>query len=243
MVTIENALALFGLVLVTAFGAFALSVGVTQVRCVDAARDTARSAARGETDAVSRQAGRRSAPVDARIDISRTGDTVSVRVRASVRAPGLLSRVGTIDLSAGLDRRRRARQCAVTGIGCLRSIPVRGRREEGSATVMSLSWLAVLAVIGAAGLLMTLVAAAQHQVESAADLAAVSAATHIGDGEQAACAAAARVASSMHARVTSCRVDGLGVAVDVASTVRIPARRVVLTASARAGPADSGSVP
>lgn len=101
MVTIENALALFGLVLVTAFGAFAISVGVTQVRCVDAARDTARASARGENDAVSREAGRRSAPADARIDISHSGDTVRVQVRASVRAPGLLSRVGRIDLSAG----------------------------------------------------------------------------------------------------------------------------------------------
>jgi hypothetical protein len=101
MVTIENALALFGLVLVTAFGAFAISVGVTQVRCVDAARDTARAAARGETDAVSRQAGERSAPNAARIDIVRTEGTVHVQVRASVRAPGLLGRVGAIELSAG----------------------------------------------------------------------------------------------------------------------------------------------
>jgi hypothetical protein len=100
MVTIENALALFGLVLVTAFGAFAISVGVTQVRCVDAARDTARAAARGESDAVSRQAGRRSAPAGARIDIVHSGDTVRVQVRASVRGPGMLARVGAIGLSA-----------------------------------------------------------------------------------------------------------------------------------------------
>lgn len=107
---------------------------------------------------------------------------------------------------------------------------------------MSLAWLAVLAVIGAVGLLVTLVAAAQHQVESAADLAAASAATHVGDGEPAACATAARVASSMHARVTSCRIDGLDVTIDVASTVRIPAGSVVLRASARAGPAETMSV-
>jgi len=100
MVTIENAFALFGLVLVTAFGAFAISVGVAQVRCVDAARDTARAAARGDTDAVSRAAGQRSAPADARIAISHSGRTVRVQVRTSVRAPGLLARVGTIDLSA-----------------------------------------------------------------------------------------------------------------------------------------------
>ncbi|HEY8788437.1 MAG TPA: Rv3654c family TadE-like protein [Actinopolymorphaceae bacterium] len=122
------------------------------------------------------------------------------------------------------------------------STAARRRREEGSATVMSLSWLVVLAVIGAVGLLVTLVAAAEHQVESAADLAAVSAATHVGDGQPAACAAAARVASSMHARVTSCHIDGLDVRVDVASTVEIPARSLVLTASASAGPADTLSV-
>lgn len=105
---------------------------------------------------------------------------------------------------------------------------------------MSLAWLTVLAVIGAVGLLMTLVAAAQHQVESAADLAAVSAATHLGDGEPAACAAAARIASSMHARVTSCRIDDLDVTIAVASTVETPVRSIVLTASARAGPVASG---
>jgi hypothetical protein len=101
MVTIENAMAMFGLVLVTAFGAFAISVGVTQVRCVDAARDTARASARGESDAVSRQAGERSAPSGAQIAIEHSGTTVRVVVEASVRAPGLLSRVGAIDLSAG----------------------------------------------------------------------------------------------------------------------------------------------
>jgi secretion/DNA translocation related TadE-like protein len=124
----------------------------------------------------------------------------------------------------------------------LRPIVARGRREAGSATVMSLSWLAVLAVIGTVGLLVTLVAAAQHQVESAADLAAVSAATHIGEGQPVACAAASRVASSMRARVTSCRLDGFDVAVEVASTVSIPSRTLVLTASARAGPAETASV-
>jgi secretion/DNA translocation related TadE-like protein len=116
----------------------------------------------------------------------------------------------------------------------------RERREQGSATVMSLAWLTVLAVVGAIALLVTLVAAAQHQVESAADLAAVSAATHVADGEPAVCAAATRVATSMHARITSCHLDGLDVTIAVASTVRIPARSVVLTASARAGPTEEG---
>jgi secretion/DNA translocation related TadE-like protein len=108
---------------------------------------------------------------------------------------------------------------------------------------MSLAWLAILAVIAAVGLVVTLVAAAQHQVESAADLAAVSAATHVGDGEPAACAAAGRVAASMHARITSCHVDGFEVIVDVASTVEIPSRSLILVASARAGPADPVSTP
>jgi secretion/DNA translocation related TadE-like protein len=108
---------------------------------------------------------------------------------------------------------------------------------------MSLAWLAVLAVIGVVGLLVTLVAAAQHQVESAADLAAVSAATHVADGQSVACAAAARVAGSMHARVTSCRVDGFDVTVELVSTIEIPSRTLSLRASARAGPIEPAMPP
>lgn len=107
---------------------------------------------------------------------------------------------------------------------------------------MSLAWLTVLAVVGMVALLVTLVAAAQHQVESAADLAAVSAASHVGDGERAACASADRVAESMRARVTSCRLVGFDVWIDVASTVDTPLKRLTLTSSARAGPADDLSV-
>ncbi len=101
-----------------------------------------------------------------------------------------------------------------------------------------LAWFTVLAVLVTVALLVALVAAAQHQVEAAADLAALSAATHIADGEEQACRAAGRVAASMRAAVTDCRVRGLDVELDVQSIVNLRARRLVLTATARAGPAE-----
>ncbi len=100
MVTIENALAMFGLVLVVAFAAFAISVGVMQLRCVDAARDAARAAARGDADAISRAAAERSAPPGARIDIAHSGAVVTVHVSTEVRVPGLLARLGGVPVSA-----------------------------------------------------------------------------------------------------------------------------------------------
>ena len=100
MVTIETAFGLMALVMVTAFGVFALAVGVAQIRCVDAARDTARSAARGETLSASRAVGIRTAPSGAIVTVARSGDRVSVSVQAQVRAPGLLARLGSVAVHA-----------------------------------------------------------------------------------------------------------------------------------------------
>ncbi len=65
-----------------------VAVAVTQVRVVDAAREAARSAARGEDEAASVAAGRKVAPDGARIAVAHTGDDVTVRVDADVRGPG-----------------------------------------------------------------------------------------------------------------------------------------------------------
>ena len=65
-----------------------VALAATQVRVVDAARETARAAARGESDAVSVERGRQVAPDDARFEISRGGGAVTVRVAAEVRGPG-----------------------------------------------------------------------------------------------------------------------------------------------------------
>ena len=58
-----------------------------QVRVVDAARETARAAARGESDGIAVGHGRRVAP-EARIAVSRKGDEVVVEAVAEFAGPG-----------------------------------------------------------------------------------------------------------------------------------------------------------
>ncbi len=65
-----------------------VALAATQVRVVDAAREAARAAARGEPDAVSVERGRQVAPDGARFEISRGGGAVTVRVAADVKGPG-----------------------------------------------------------------------------------------------------------------------------------------------------------
>ncbi|WP_182347319.1 TadE family type IV pilus minor pilin [Tomitella gaofuii] len=84
MATVEAAIALAALVLVVAACAAAVMTVVTQVRCVDAAREVARLAARADGRAV--DAGRRMLP-DARIDVT-TSEGMVVAV-VSVDAPVL----------------------------------------------------------------------------------------------------------------------------------------------------------
>lgn len=65
-----------------------VSLAVTQVRVVDAAREAARVAARGEDDASAVTVGRQVAPAGSRFEVSRPGDEVVVSVGADVRGPG-----------------------------------------------------------------------------------------------------------------------------------------------------------
>ncbi|WP_308116798.1 TadE family type IV pilus minor pilin [Nocardioides sp. TRM66260-LWL] len=92
--TAETVMVLPLLVLLTAALCWLLAVGAAQVRAVDAARETARLAARGDTDAVAIDAGRRVAPSDAQVVLSRGGDDVTARVTGAVPLPGgLLDRL------------------------------------------------------------------------------------------------------------------------------------------------------
>lgn len=65
-----------------------VSLGVAQVRVVDAARETARAVARDEDRATAVALGRQVAPPGARVAISEDEDTVHVSVTAEVRGPG-----------------------------------------------------------------------------------------------------------------------------------------------------------
>ncbi|MGI8700427.1 MAG: TadE family type IV pilus minor pilin [Nocardioidaceae bacterium] len=90
MVTAEAALvlplvALFALALV-----WLVSVGIDQVRVVDAARDAARALARGDGDAAASQAARRTAGSGAVVVIRRNSSVVSVTVSQRASAPDWL---------------------------------------------------------------------------------------------------------------------------------------------------------
>jgi hypothetical protein len=87
-VTAETVMVLPVLVALTLGLAWLLSLAATQVRVVDAARETARAAARDEGAGATEALGRRVAPDGAGISISDDGASVVVRVRSTVQGPG-----------------------------------------------------------------------------------------------------------------------------------------------------------
>lgn len=87
-VTAESAVVLPVLVLFAVGLAWLVALGATQVRALDAARETARALARGEDTATGLGLGLRVATVGARISVRDEGDTVEVVVDAPVRGPG-----------------------------------------------------------------------------------------------------------------------------------------------------------
>lgn len=83
-VTAETAVGLPALVVLLGAALWAIAVAGAQVRCVDAARDAARAAARGEPDAAIREAATLAGPPGCDVQVSRQGDRVIVTVRARV---------------------------------------------------------------------------------------------------------------------------------------------------------------
>lgn len=80
-VTIEAALGLAGLTVVTVLLLAGLTVLTSQLRCTDAAREAARLLARGQPDEAA-AAAHEIAPPGADLDIQRTGDAITVKIRA-----------------------------------------------------------------------------------------------------------------------------------------------------------------
>ncbi len=83
--TAELAAGLPALVLLLLAGLTAVTAVTAKAHCVDAARDAALAAARGESGVA---AGSRSAPAGADVTVAVDGDTVTATVRAPVRALG-----------------------------------------------------------------------------------------------------------------------------------------------------------
>ncbi|WP_243060153.1 Rv3654c family TadE-like protein [Nocardioides sp. SR21] len=111
------------------------------------------------------------------------------------------------------------------------------RGERGSASLFAVSCLAVLLLLGAALGVAAAMVRAHRVAQSAADLAALSAATAIGGGRDP-CAAGADTAVANGARLTSCVIAGREATVRVSvSGPRWPGQESDLVAEARAGPA------
>jgi Flp pilus assembly protein TadG len=86
-ITAEAALVLPVLLAFLALGLWVVGTVITNIRCIDAARDTARAAARGESVESARQLGQRTAPRGATITITQTGSTIHVQVTAAPASP------------------------------------------------------------------------------------------------------------------------------------------------------------
>ena len=90
MVTAETAVVLPVLLLVLAGAVAAVVVVGAQLRCVDAAREGARAAARGESAATVASLAGQAAPDGARVATATDGDRVTVTVSVRVQPLGPL---------------------------------------------------------------------------------------------------------------------------------------------------------
>ncbi|MFF7635554.1 TadE family type IV pilus minor pilin [Kitasatospora sp. NPDC008050] len=96
--TAETAVVVPSLVLLLAMFLWGVLAGAAQLRCIDAARVAARTAARGDTDAVAKAAA--VAPPGATIQVLGSGDTVSVLVEAKCLGAGRLASALSVTVSA-----------------------------------------------------------------------------------------------------------------------------------------------
>ena len=100
-VTAETAVALPLIAVFAVSMAWLVSVGITQVRALDAARETARAAARSEGAGQAVALGRRVAPDGSSITVSHGDGTVMVTVSSPVNGPsGLFRRWAAFRVSA-----------------------------------------------------------------------------------------------------------------------------------------------
>lgn len=112
------------------------------------------------------------------------------------------------------------------------------RGERGSGTVLVLGLTALLLFAAMTATTLAAVAVARHRAGSAADLAALAAASRVTAGATAACAAGSEVARAAGADLLQCRVRGREVDVEAAARPPGPLGRLgQATVRARAGPA------
>ena len=100
-VTAETAVVLPLIAIFALSMAWLVSIGITQVRALDAARETARAAARSDGAGEATSLGQRVAPDGSRISVSRSDGAVVARVSSPVNGPaGLFGRWASFHVSA-----------------------------------------------------------------------------------------------------------------------------------------------
>jgi TadE-like protein len=107
-VTAETAVLLPVLVALMAVLTWGVLVGSAQIRCVDAAREAARSAARGDPPGQVVAAARAAAPEGAAVEVSERGGSVRVVVSARSRGPGVLGGLLSLQVSGSASALREA---------------------------------------------------------------------------------------------------------------------------------------
>jgi len=121
-------------------------------------------------------------------------------------------------------------------------LPGRWRRDSGSASVLMLACLAVLAAAAAVVIETGLSIAARHHLAAVADTASLAAAAAVDGGPGSACQQARAVGRRNGATVTNCRVDGPIVTVRLSMRLRWPLSWLrPLALNSRAGPAETNT--
>ena len=169
-VTAETAVALPLIAIFTLSMAWLVSIGITEVRALDAAREAARAAARSDAAGEATSLGQRVAPDGSRITISRSGR----RRRRAGQQPG----------------QRPGRACSVGGRPSTcrpRPWPRRSRRGDGArragaGSVLAVAMLGLLVTVTVAAAGVVGIVATHRTAQSAADLAALAGAAALQDG-------------------------------------------------------------
>jgi secretion/DNA translocation related TadE-like protein len=117
--------------------------------------------------------------------------------------------------------------------------------ERGSATVWTVALAGLLALLGAASVLVGAAVVARHRAGAAADLAALAVAVRAVRGDPAACGAGIAIAAANGADLVGCAVGaGSVVEVEVSVPVRLgPLGLLAAEGRARAGPVPWGTDP
>jgi secretion/DNA translocation related TadE-like protein len=106
--------------------------------------------------------------------------------------------------------------------------------DRGSATIWMLAAVGVLALVTAAATLRTAAVLARHRTETAADFAALAAASRLGTSD--ACSTARQIAVANGTTLETCELNGETVRVEVSRTFAFPGLgQHTVTARARAG--------